>query len=72
MNIYEFFKKYWIQDGLILGEGVDQNTIIDCLKKFDFIPPKDFISLYSMVNGIDDMDSNFFSLWDLDRILEEK
>ncbi|MEP7230797.1 MAG: SMI1/KNR4 family protein [Ginsengibacter sp.] len=63
----------WTAKGIKLQKGISIDKISDFEKLLDFTFPQDFIELYSKVNGFEDFDWNehMFSLWSLDRILEE-
>ncbi len=63
----------WISKGIKLQNGISIDKISDFEILLDFKFPQDFIELYSKANGFDDFDwnENMFSLWSLDRILNE-
>ena len=63
----------WTLSGIKLQSGLSADRINDFEKLLDFTFPRDFVDLYSRVNGCEDFDwtEHMFSLWSLDRITKE-
>lgn len=64
---------FWKSKAIQLQNGISVDKIADLEKLLDFKFPKDFIALYSKVNGFEDFEWNehLFSVWSVDRILKE-
>jgi hypothetical protein len=63
----------WQIEKLELNQGASIEIIIIAEKAIDFIFPEQFKELYLKVNGFKNNDwrTNMFSIWPIDRIIEE-
>jgi len=63
----------WSTSKTKLQPGISLEKIREAEKILQFSFPQDFIDLYTIINGFEDWDWNsyMFSLWPLERILEE-
>lgn len=75
-NLNEWVEKvstFWKGQGIKLEPGITEKEILAVGRRLDFEFPASFIALYQRVNGFKDYDwtSDMFSIWPLDRILQE-
>jgi hypothetical protein len=71
MNIFEKFKRRWVQEKLDVHSGKDEQTIVECFEKLGVTPSADLLNLYKILDGKDCMDDEHFRLWSLKEIQEE-
>lgn len=72
-NWVEGVIRYWQVENLKLNPGMSLDALTEAEKTLGFVFPDQFKALYTEVNGFHDYDwlTNMFSLWPLDRIIEE-
>lgn len=64
---------FWNNKGVALNQGATYEDLSKVEKELEFEFPADFKALYLKVNGFKDRDwlPNMFSIWSLERIVEE-
>lgn len=60
-------------EGIRLHSANDVSVVDEALSKIGRLISRDVVELYAVTGGMDDdgSDSNLFSLWNLDRVIEE-